>query len=409
MNIDISRMQAAGKAEWEPMLNYVADLHGRSVRPAVAPFPHPWEEIGPGYCYGPAFGHWDIVHAILDILPLDAEHVRHQIENNLAGQQDSGFLPGVIYVREGKAQWNTGTAHPPVWPFAVQDYVDMHGPDILPLAYKALVRQISWFERERRAMESGFFYIDILKPTWESGVDEGIRFLNTQPGRFACVDATSHVFAMYVNASRWGQALGEESAEYADRAEALKSFIQEQLFVEDTDFFHDIWAVRDPSLRCFAYEGLWPLVVGAATPEQAHRVIRNNLMNPERFFGEHPIATVALDDPRFELRLWRGSAWNSMTYWAARGCMNYGACDAAALLLERALDDSAVQFERTGTIWEYYHPQGGKPEDLERKPDTEFNRPCRDYLGHNPLLAMARLYEQASTGDEIEPGVPGNA
>ena len=403
MDIDTSKMQMPGKAEWGGMLNYVADLHGRSVHPAVAPFPHPWEEIGPGYCYGPAFGHWDIVHAILDILPLDAEHARHQIENNLAGQQDNGLLPGVIYVREGKADWRSDITHPPVWPMAVQDYADEHGPDILPLAYKALVRQIAWFEQERKAVGNGFFYADILNRTGESGVDEGIRFLETQPGSFACVDATSHVFAMYVCASRWGLTLCEESSEYAQKAEALKSFVQEQLFVEDTDFFHDIWAVRDPSLRCLSYEGLWPLIVGAATPEQAGRVIRGNLMNPQRFFCAHPIATVALEDPRFELRCWRGPAWNSMTYWAARGCLNYGACHEATLLLERALDDSAAQFERTGTVWEFYHPLGGRPEDVQRKPDTEFNRPCREYLGHNPLLAMARLYEQAKIG------VPGDS
>ena len=126
-------------------------------------------------------------------------------------------------------------------------------------------------------------------------------------------------------------------------------------------------------------------------------------MNPQRFFCAHPIATVALEDPRFELRCWRGPAWNSMTYWAARGCLNYGACHEATLLLERALDDSAAQFERTGTVWEFYHPLGGRPEDVQRKPDTEFNRPCREYLGHNPLLAMARLYEQAKIG------VPGDS
>jgi putative isomerase len=154
---------------------------------------------------------------------------------------------------------------------------------------------------------------------------------------------------------------------------------------------------------------MWPLVVGAASPKQARRVIHGHLMNPDRFLCEHPVATVALDDPRFELRMYRGPAWNSMTYWAAIGCMNYGAHAEAAVLLERALNDTATQFERTGTIWEFYHPHGGRPEDLQRKPNTEFNRPCPDYLGHNPVLAMARLYEQAKSHGEVEPGVPGDA
>ncbi len=405
MTTDNRKLQTPGKPQWRPMLNYVAALHRGSMRPALTPFPHPWEEIGPGYCYGPAFGHWDIVHAILDILPLDAECARHQIENNLAGQQADGLLPGAIFIRDGQASWSTETSHPPVWPLAVQDYVDAHGPAILPQAYTALVRQIAWFERTRKARGNGFFYSDILNHRWESGVDEGIRFLDTQTGPFACVDATSHVFAMYDCARRWGRTLGEESTAYAEKADALQTFIRAELFVPETNFFHDIWAVHDPAQRCLSFEGMWPLVVGAAAPEQAHSVIRCNLMNPDRFFCEHPIATVALDDPHFEVRMWRGPAWNSMTYWAARGCMRYGAHHDAALLLERALDHSAAQFERTGTIWEFYHPHGGRPEDVQRKPHTAFNRPCRDYLGHNPLLAMARLYAEADARDGL-PSAP---
>ena len=82
-----------------------------------------------------------------------------------------------------------------------------------------------------------------------------------------------------------------------------------------------------------------------------------------------------------------------MTYWAATGCIRYHRFDAAKRLLEAALDSSAAVFERTGTIWEFYDPNGGSPEKLERKPQTEYNSPCRDYLGHNPLIAMASLYE----------------
>jgi len=48
---------------------------------------------------------------------------------------------------------------------------------------------------------------------------------------------------------------------------------------------------------------------------------------------------------------------------------------------------------RTGTVWEFYHPHGGRPEDLGRKPHTPYNALCCDYLGHNPPIAMARLYD----------------
>lgn len=135
------------------------------------------------------------------------------------------------------------------------------------------------------------------------------------------------------------------------------------------------------------------MVVGAATQEQAERVIDENLLNPDKFFSKHPVSTVGLKEPLFEFRMWRGPVWNSMTYWSARGCMRYGRTDAAKRILENALDASASQFGRTGTIWEFYHPHGGNPEQLQRKPHTLQNKPCQDYLGHNPLIAMARMYD----------------
>lgn len=80
--------------------------------------------------------------------------------------------------------------------------------------------------------------------------------------------------------------------------------------------------------------------------------------------------------------------------------------DAARALLEAALDDTAAQYDRTGTIWEYFHPMGGRPEDLQRKPYTKRNQPWTDYLGHNPLFAMARLWEK-SAGPRAAPDPTG--
>ena len=385
-----------GKPEWRAMLRYVADLHARSTHPPRAPFPHPWEEIGPGYCYGPAFGHWDIVHAILDVMAFEPAHAVNQILNNLAAQAPDGLIPGVIWMRETTPRWSNEVGHPPLWPVAVQDDADQTGSTaLIAHCFEPLVRQIRWFEAQRKAEGAGFFYTDILSHRWESGIDEGIRFHETQPGPYACVDATAHVYALYEFAAIWAERIGVAGDEFRASAAALREFIQNELFDTQTGFFHDIWARHDPALRRLAFEGMWPLVVGAATPDQAARVIDENLLNPDRFFTLHPIATVALTEPLFERRMWRGPTWNSMTYWAARGCLRYDRPDAAVQLLERALDASAIQFARTATIWEFYDPQGGNPETLHRKPHTPFNAPCQDYLGHNPLIAMARLYDQA--------------
>ncbi|MCC3154249.1 trehalase family glycosidase [Hymenobacter sp. BT770] len=389
-----------GKPAWRPMLAYVAALHQRATHPAAPPFDYEWEDLGPGYVYGNAFGHWDVVHEIIDVLPSYPEHALHQLLNDIKNQEPTGLIPGSIYIPGGLARhdsvyWNHSTqGHPPLWPVAVQDYVRQTGDSaIVGRFYTALVRQITWFENNRRAANGGFFYNDILLKKWESGVDEGIRFDDVAKGALACVDATSHVFTLYRVAAQWARQLGLDARYYNQRAAELRTYIQTRLYVPADGMFYDSWAVQNPALRNLPFESMWPLVSGAATPEQANRYIDSYLANPKVFLTEHPVATVGRHDPKFELRMWRGPAWNSMAYWAARACLNYGRRDAARLILEKALDDSAKQFRRTGTIWEFYHPLGGHPETLQRKPTSKYNVPCRDYLGHNPLLAMARLYD----------------
>lgn len=401
---------ALGKPSWRPMLVYVARLHERATHPPEPPFAYPWEEIGPGYGIGPAFGHWDLVHEMLDELPAWPGHVREQLLNDLGLQLPNGFLPGSVYMpgspsapmgqraRRTHYEFDRGEeGHPPVWVVAAGDYLALHPDPALEADFlDHLVRQIGWFEASRRARTGGFFYNDIVLHKWESGVDDGVRFDRTSADPPACVDATSHVYWLYAYAAQWSRELGRNPEPWQSRAGALTRFIRTRLWDPSSGFFYDSWAAGDPSRQTGAFEGIWPVVVGAATPEQAQRVIEGWILNPRRLFTPHPIATVARDDPRFSLRMWRGPAWNSMTYWAARGCVRYGRPDAARALLEAALDDSAAQFARTGTVWEYYHPEDGHPEALARKPYTRRNQPWPDYLGHNPLLAMARLWAECS-------------
>jgi putative isomerase len=265
------------------------------------------------------------------------------------------------------------------------------------MRFEPLKRQVDWFVKNRKAEGEGFFYTDILNHKWESGVDDGIRFDQIATGRYACVDATSHVYQLYRFAEKWASELNysAEWDRFRKEADQLERFIQTRLFDEETGFFHDIWAIGEPGKRHLAFEGVWPMVVGAATKQQAFRVIDENLLNPDRFFTPHPLPTVAANDPGFELRMWRGPSWNSMTYWTARGCLRYGREDAARAILEKALDASCEQFKRSGTIWEFYHPFLGEQSSVQRKPYTPFNQPCKDYLGHNPLIAMAYLWDAA--------------
>lgn len=391
----VHESQSLGKPEWRPMLEYTARLHERSILPPRPPFRRPWEEIGPGYQNSPAFGHWDIVHAIIDVSASEPDHALDQIKNDLELQLPTGFLPGVIWMKYEQPDWSTTQSHPPVWTAAVDAYAAHTGDrSILGDALAAADLQLAWFERERKARDGGYYYADVTSGEWESGVDEGCRFVDLPARPQACVDATAHVALLCRAAAEWSAARGCDGGGYEARLAQIGRFVRTRMFGRETGFFHDAWTAGDPRKRMLAFEGIWPLVAGIASPDQARRVIDENLLNPRRFFAKHPITTVAREDPRFEKRMWRGPSWNSMTFWASTGCLRYGRPDAASLLLEAALDGSARQFDSTGTIWEFYDPDLGDPRALLRKPGTARNCPCSDYLGHNPLLAMARLWER---------------
>lgn len=61
--------------------------------------------------------------------------------------------------------------------------------------------------------------------------------------------------------------------------------------------------------------------------------------------------------------------------------------EALTPVLERRLTGT------TGQLFEFYDPFGGDPAKVQRKPDTPHNEPSRDYLGHNPVMAMARMWQ----------------
>ena len=159
-------VETIGKPEWRPMLNYVVKLHQKSTHEPKWPFDYEWEEIGPGYIYGPAFGHWDIIHQVVDVMNSYPEHALHQLLNNIKNQEPNGLIPGSIWMPKSEndsAQWSKDEqGHPPLWVFAVDDYIEMSGSDsILKYFYSPLIRQITWFENNRKADGEGFFYNDI--------------------------------------------------------------------------------------------------------------------------------------------------------------------------------------------------------------------------------------------------------
>ncbi|MBR7104851.1 MAG: hypothetical protein IKC65_07900 [Lentisphaeria bacterium] len=380
--------------QWRDILRHCALLHEISLQPAMPPALYEVETLGAGYCFGSAFGHWDLIYSLLDSCPVMPEHTRKQLLNQFAFVRPDGFMGGVIGRSYDLVITIPGEGFPPIWPAAVDCYYETTADaELLEKCLQVAINQISWFENNRRADKGGFFYCDVLNGRWESGVDQSIRVEKvTEKGKFTCVDATSHVRLLCDAARRWTRLLNKEGAEiYDEKCAELDQFIQEKCFFPETGFFHDPYLVE----RGFKYRslnGCWPLFCEAATQEQAASV-HKHLMTPGRFLDKHPLPYIAMDEEVYELRMWRGPAWNSITLMVLLGLERYGQYSSAARLAEMALNDTALQHLRTGALWEFYDPASGHQHKVFRK-EGPFRVPCREYLGHNPLFALARLWSR---------------
>ncbi len=75
---------------------------------------------------------------------------------------------------------------------------------------------------------------------------------------------------MYKTAIEWSKALGLDSSLFEKRESQLKSFIQNDLYDDESGLFFDSWAIKDTTFRTLAFETLFPLIVGVATKDQAN-------------------------------------------------------------------------------------------------------------------------------------------
>lgn len=85
----------------------------------------------------------------------------------------------------------------------------------------------------------------------------------------------------------------------------------------------------------------YPLLSHTATPAQAQAMIQKHLLNPQEFWGDWIIPSIARNDPAFgDQNYWRGRIWGPMNYLVYLGLLNY--------------DDRPVRSEFAGKSYELF-------------------------------------------------------
>jgi hypothetical protein len=139
----------------------------------------------------------------------------------------------------------------------------------------------------------------------------------------------------------------------------------------------------------------YPLLARAATPPQAARMIREQLLNPERFGGRWMLPAISRSDPAFkDQEYWRGRVWGPMNYLVYLGLQSYDAPAARRELADKSRALFELEWREHGHVHENYNATTGSGDDV-----TSSDR----FYHWGALLALISLMEERQAPPILPP------
>ncbi|HEX4572759.1 MAG TPA: trehalase family glycosidase [Dongiaceae bacterium] len=178
--------------------------------------------------------------------------------------------------------------------------------------------------------------------------------------------------------------LGETAAakRLAERTEGLKARIADRLWDPERQVFANrLWS--GAFVRSLAPTSFYPLLCGAARPEQARAMVAL-LADPAKFGGAWLLPSVTRDDPAFPDNVyWRGRIWPPLNFLVYQGLKRAGFAAEASLLAENGYKLFRGEWESNRHCPENFGAVSGRALD---QPDTD---PFYGWGALMPAIAVA--------------------
>ena len=197
--------------------------------------------------------------------------------------------------------------------------------------------------------------------------------------------------AMTYLAERLG--MKEEQTKYGQWADELRKSVQEHCWDEKDGMYYSVdlnllpytgepqyifgkpFVLHEGAPRqypCLIQRfGVWSsfmvLWAGIATPEQARRMVKENLLDERTFCAPYGVRTLSKLEKMYNLRAthnpsnWQGPIWRISNYMVFRGLVNYGMNDEARTMAEKTIALFGEDLKKEGALHEYYNPDTGEP------------------------------------------------
>jgi len=308
---------------------------------------------------------------------------------HLRGATEEGFIPNDNQANDRKS-WDH--SQPPVGGVMVKEIYKRH-PErwFLEATFDGLLAWNRWWPQKR--LNDGLLAFgsheaknpfneryrqDKVAAGWESGMDdspmyEGVPF-NREKNTLELQDVglTSLYIADCEALAEIATLVGREveAAELRERADEFRGRLDSLWDEEVGLYLNRRTDTGVPSMR-LSPTLFYPMLAQVPSQSRAERIVEEHFFNPDEFWGDWIIPTIARNDPAFERqRYWKGAIWpptNFLTYLSLREYSMVGAYESLA---QKSLDMFLAEYRRKGFVSENYSAFTGTGDDPRLSSDN---------------------------------------
>lgn len=286
-------------------------------------------------------------------------------------QKADGMVYQILGDNLRKVSWDF--SQPPVQGWALRTIYDSD-PDAdrkkreLEFYYPKFKAYLFWFEKNRDKNNNGLF--EFLNP-YEDGGDDTPRLLPEKTGlvpglvdvtHIEAVDLTSWMYLNYKNMEYFAKALGlkDDEALWRKRREQLSKNIDAKLWSEKYGGWMEFDNKKNGQIDVLTPIMWFPAFAGVTKDlKKLNRVIREHILNPEEFFGDYPVPSVAYNSRYYNHKedgtYWRGQIWVNLAFITAQTLFLYGYEKEAGEIAVRTLN----MLTGKGGLYETYNAKTG--------------------------------------------------
>ena len=119
-------------------------------------------------------------------------------------------------------------------------------------------------------------------------------------------------------------------------------------------------------MRIDSWAGFLAMWAGIATPDEAERIVRENMLNDKTFFAKYGVRSLSKLEKMYWVgksgnpSCWLGPIWINANYFCFRALLDYGYEKEAKALAEATVELVGKDIIECGEMHEYYHPDTGE-------------------------------------------------